>query len=156
LRHLPRRVPRHAAGARGGVRRRGHRALHRGADADHPSGPEGRARRLATRLPRAAQARAGPGRAPSPRLRDARRRQGHGRAGSRAPAHPAPRALGVEGLARAGRGGSPLAGPDAEGGARVTWRITRAALSTLSLVSCALVLAVLSGRAELILVSVPL
>jgi uncharacterized protein (DUF58 family) len=38
----------------------------------------------------------------------------------------------------------------------MTWRITRAALSTLTLVSVALLLGVLSGRAELILASVPL
>jgi uncharacterized protein (DUF58 family) len=38
----------------------------------------------------------------------------------------------------------------------MTWRITRASLSTLTLVSLALVLGVVSGRAELILASVPL
>jgi uncharacterized protein (DUF58 family) len=38
----------------------------------------------------------------------------------------------------------------------MTWRITRASLSTLTLVSLALVLGVVSGRAELMLVSVPL
>jgi uncharacterized protein (DUF58 family) len=38
----------------------------------------------------------------------------------------------------------------------VTWRITRAGLSTLTLLSMALLLGVVSGRAELILASVPL
>ncbi len=65
--HHPRRVPRHAAGARGGVRRRGHRAVHRGTGPGDAPGPAGSPRGLAPWIARAAQARKGPGSARAPR-----------------------------------------------------------------------------------------
>src|SRR5262249_47413570 len=125
--------------------------------AGDPRRPSRRARRLTAGRLGALEARARQRRAARPRLRHARRREGDGRPGARPPAHPAARALGHEALGRPGRGRSPHPGACAE--ARRTpmpMRLTPLALSVVTVVAWGLVLGVLSGRAELVVVVLPL
>src|SRR5262249_23913943 len=144
-------VPQHAASAGGRLRVGGGRAVHRRPHPGDPAGATGGAGRLTAWQPGPAQAGARPRRAVPPRLRHAGRRQGHGRARARPPAHPP---AGAGGDQRVGGAGgrrpaltdSPAARRDA---VTASWHVTRLGPAWLMLVALALLLGVVVGRAEL-------
>src|SRR5262249_2509996 len=135
---------------------RRHRALHRGRRPGHAHGSPRRPRRLAPRSAGAAEARAGARRAQAARLRAPGRRQGDGGARPRPPHHPQARAVGLA-RHRGPRRAEP-AGTDSRAGARraMTWRPTPLVTTLLTVVAWAVCLAVLTARAELLFVALPL
>src|SRR5262249_20441027 len=152
---IARRGPGDAAGARGRVR------LGRGGALRGRPGP-GFTRRPSGGIGCVAARRFGPpeadarlGGAARPRLRHARRREGHGERRPRSPPDPATRAVGLQAVRGASRERSSDSGSRAEGGG-VTPRVTPLALSVVSLAACGLVFGIFTGRPELVVTVVPL
>src|SRR5262249_28345539 len=144
-----------AGGARGRLRRRERRLLHRRRRPRDPRRVERAGRGEPAREPGCAQARARTGCARRPRLRRARRRQGGRRAGARAPVDAPARALGAAGSRRGRRRGTAGDGADAAGGRAVSREASPKVTAYAVLGGLALIAALILRRPELAALGAP-
>src|SRR5262249_39604491 len=132
------------------------RDVYRGHCAGHARRYSRGARGVAAREPGAVEARPRRGGHSRPGLHPSGRRESGGRGRARPSAPVSDPALGVENDPGTGRREPAQPGPGTDGRSRVSWRPTALNVSFLTLIGWALFLGVLTGRVDVIIVTVPL